>query len=229
MNLEEHYSKLYKESIRKISSNDYEIDDLIDVDSDKRFGITLLIEPPLQVKNEIQNFLKELRNLEPNQYCYPNSDIHITILSIISCYNGFNLNKINLPDYVNVIKKCLPSVLNTEINFKGITASTSCVMVQGFMNNTVIDDIRDSLRIEFKESGLEHTIDERYTIKTAHSTVFRFKKTLDKKDDFLKLIEKYRDYDFGSFSIDNFELVYNDWYQRANHVKKLHKFGVINA
>jgi hypothetical protein len=39
MNLE-HYSKLYKESINQISSDTYEIDDLIDSKFDRRFGIT---------------------------------------------------------------------------------------------------------------------------------------------------------------------------------------------
>jgi hypothetical protein len=33
------------------------------------------------------------------------------------------------------------------------------------------------------------------------------------------VIEKYREYDFGSFKVDKLELVSNDWYQRFENVK----------
>ncbi|WP_231481145.1 hypothetical protein [Sediminibacter sp. Hel_I_10] len=85
MNLESHYKKLYNESISKISSDSYEIDELIDSKKDNRFGITLLIRPSIEIKEKIQNFIKEIKKIEPNQYYYPNSDIHITVMSIISC------------------------------------------------------------------------------------------------------------------------------------------------
>src|SRR5690606_29085962 len=102
MNLKEHYNTLYKTSVRKISSDNYEIDPLIRADNDARFGISLLIKPPLEIKNEIQKFLHELQTIEPNQYYYPNTDIHITVLSIISCYEGFRLSNIKVSDYVSV-------------------------------------------------------------------------------------------------------------------------------
>ena len=80
MNLKEHYRKLYSESIDKISSDKYEIDNLIDSTLDQRFGITLLIRPSDQVKNNIQELLNKLKIVEPKQYYYPNSDIHITTM-----------------------------------------------------------------------------------------------------------------------------------------------------
>ena len=226
MNLKEHYSELYKESIIRISSDKYEIDSLIDSKFDKRFGITLLIRPSNEVKVKIQEFLCKLKNVEPNQYYYPNSDIHITIMSIISCYEGFDLEKIDLSKYTELIKRCLPLNENINIQFNGLTASNSCIMLQGFMNNNTINDIRDRLRIEFKNAELEHSLDKRYTIQTAHSTIVRFRKKLYQKDNFLKIIDKYADYDFGTFKIEKIELVYNDWYQRNQLVKKLHEFKI---
>lgn len=226
MNLKEHYSKLYKESIGKISSDVYEIDNLIDSKFDQRFGITLLIRPSNEVKNEIQKFLFELKKVEPNQYYYPNSDVHITVMSIISCYEGFNIEKIELPKYIELIKKCLPLNENIKIQFKGVTASNSCIMLQGFMNNNIINDIRDKLRLTFKNTELEQSLDKRYSIQTAHSTIVRFRKKLNQKDHFLKIIDTYVDYDFGTFDVENIELVYNDWYQRKEFVKKLHEFKI---
>ncbi|MEI6866298.1 mutarotase [Flavicella sp.] len=226
MNLKEHYTKLYKESINKISTGKYQIDNLIDSNSDKRFGITLLIRPSNEMKDEIQKLLDELKKIEPNQYYYPNSDIHITIMSLITCYEGFDIEKIDLTKYIELIKKCLPLDAKIKIEFKGLTASNSCIMLQGFMNNDKINEIRDKLRVEFKNSELEQSLDKRYSIQTAHSTIVRLRKKLNQKEKFMKVIDNYVDYNFGTFDIEKIELVYNDWYQRDELVEKLYEFKI---
>ncbi len=226
MNLEAHYETLYKESIQKISNDIYQIDHLIDSASDHRFGITLLARPPESIKNDIQKFLGKLKAIEPNQYYYNNSDIHITVMSIISCYNGFKLEHIEVPEYIKHINNSIKGNHNIDINFKGITASPSCIMIPGLMRNESLNNIRNSLRKNFKNSTLEQSIDARYSIQTAHSTVVRFTKRLSKKLAFLDVIESYRDYNFGTFKIDTLELVYNDWYQKEKHVKKLFEFNI---
>lgn len=224
MNLKEYYNNLYSDSINKITSDKYDIDHFIDSQSDDRFGITLLIRPPQPIKDEIQKFLCELKEVEPHQYYYPNSDIHITIMSIISCYGGFNISKIELSKYIELIKKCLPLNKTIDIHFKGLTASNSCIMLQGFMDNDVLNDIRAKLRVAFKNSELEQSLDQRYSLKTAHSTIVRFKNEFNQKDNFLKIIKKYADHDFGSFTTNDIEFVHNDWYHRKERVKKLYEF-----
>ena len=103
MNLMEYYDNLYKDAILKIRSDNCQTDNLIDSPSDNRFGITLIIRPNIQIRNRVQKFLSELKAVEPDQYYYPNSDIHVTIMSIISCYKGFDLEQITLTDYVDLI------------------------------------------------------------------------------------------------------------------------------
>ncbi|SFC80706.1 hypothetical protein SAMN04487987_10146 [Algibacter pectinivorans] len=217
---------LYEKSLEKIISDNYTIDKLIDSSKDNRFGITLLIRPPLEIKNEIQKFLNELRILDSNQYYYENTDIHITIMSLISCYAGFKLEDIDVAKYNNLIKKSLSNISEIEIEFKGVTASPSCFMIQGFMKNESLNNLRNNLRTHFKSSHLQQSLDKRYTIQTAHTTVVRFKEKLNNKTDFLKIIEKYRTHNFGSFKVKNIELVYNDWYQRVKFVKKLSEFSI---
>ncbi len=225
MNLESHYNKLYESSIKKISNDEYTIDNLIDSPQDKRFGVTLLIRPSLEVKNEIQKFLRKLKACEPNQYYYDSSDIHITVMSIISCYDGFKLENTCLSKYIDIINKSLVNTpCNLEISFKGITASPSCIMIQGFMNNETLKNTRHNLRHNFKNSTLEQSLDKRYAIQTAHATVVRFKNKLTDKNLFLELLNKYKNYNFGSFKVDALEFVYNDWYQKKEHVKTLSKF-----
>jgi 2'-5' RNA ligase len=224
--LNEYYNTLYEDSIKKIISDNYQVDDHIDSTSDNRFGITLIIRPNILVKNNIQKFIGELKAIDPGQYYYPNSDIHLTVMSIISCNNGFELKNISIIDYIEMIKKSLKTKNIIKINFNGITASSSCIMVRGFFNDNTLNNIRENLRNSFKDSGLYQSIDKRYRLQTAHSTVVRFRKCLQSKNEYIRIIENYRDYDFGSFTADTLELVYNDWYQRKEYVKSLYKFRI---
>ncbi|MBO3097937.1 AKAP7-like phosphoesterase domain-containing protein [Gelidibacter pelagius] len=229
MNLTEHYNKLYKESIGEISSDNYEIDPMLHAENDQRFGMSLLIKPPMAVKNEIQKFLEELKSIEPDQYYYPNSDIHITVISVVSCYDGLKLSNLNVPEYIELIEKSLENAQHMTINCKGITASPSCIMIQGFIEGNGLNEIRDNLRRNFKDSNLEQSIDERYLIQTAHATVFRFSEQLKEKEEFLALVDKYRNHDFGTFKVNTMELSYNDWYHREGLVTKLHEFKMANT
>jgi 2'-5' RNA ligase len=224
MDLKQHYTALYNESIEKIVTDTYQIDNQIDSLSDNRFGITLVIRPDSQTKKSIQVFLDELKQIDPEQYYYPSSDIHITVLSIISCYDGFDLETISIPDYVAIIEKSLNGIQDITINFQGITASPSAIMLQGFTNSNSLDNLRNNLRTNFTNSGLEESIDKRYSINTAHSTVARFRKEISDKEKLIEVLEKYRNFDFGKFKIEKYHLVYNDWYQRKEFVKELHEF-----
>ncbi len=224
MNLKEHYNKLYQDSIHKIQSDSYQIDELIDSDNDNRFGITLLLRPDNFVKDKIQKLLSKIKLIEPNQYFYRDSDLHVTVMSIISCYNGFNFNKIGIEDYIETIKKSINGLNHFNIEFRGLTASSACLMVQGFLENNTLNQIRNNLRYNFKDTDLEQSIDKRYTIQTAHSTIFRLKGKFSNKEGFLEIVEEYKDFYFGTFTVDTLELVFNDWYQRKEYVKILHKF-----
>lgn len=224
--LQKLYNNLYDQSCQKILDNDYSIDLNIDNPLDKRFGMTLVIKPEIEVQRNIQNFLNKLKGIEPEQYYYSNSDLHVTVLSIISCYEGFNLSEINVSEYSKIIAKSLEFLDEFEIEFKGVTASESAIMIQGYPTTETLNKIRDNLRTNFGKSSLHKSIDQRYPLTTAHITVLRFREKLNHISQFLNCIEKYRDYDFGASKIYKLDLVYNDWYQREEIVQKLAKFKI---
>lgn len=224
MNLAEHYAKLYHETRPKLKAEQYELDPLIDSATDSRFGITLLLRPSDSVKKAIQGFLQQLHTIDPQQYYYPASDLHITVMAIISCYEGFALEQIVVEDYVTLVQKSLEGLQPFEINFKGLTASPSCILLQGFWKDNTLNQIRENLRQEFKSSSLQQSIDKRYTIQTAHSTIVRLRKPLQHKDQWLECVEAYRDFDFGTFRVNELELVCNDWYHRKEKVQTLQRF-----
>lgn len=225
-NLHKLYNDLYNQSCLKILNDNYSIDLNIDNPADKRFGMTLVIKPEIETKNKIQDFLNELKEIESEQYYYSNPDLHITALSIISCYEGFDLTNIMVDEYSEIITKSLQSVNEFEIEFKGVTASESAIMIQGFPKTETLNEIRENLRANFGKSSLQKSIDRRYPLTAAHITVLRFREKLNDVSQFINCIEKYRDYDFGTSKINKLDLVYNDWYQREEIVKKLAEFKI---
>lgn len=202
----------------------FEYDALIDSPNDSRRGVTLLARPPENIKAAIKVLLNDLQDTEPWQYYYPTTDIHLTGLSIISCYAGFTLNHIDTNAYVDLVQEVLQMHQPFKVSFRGLTASPSCLIVQGFPLDNELKNIRNGLREKFQTSNLQHSIDKRYCIQTAHSTIVRFRKPLLNPARFLQKVKNYRNVDFGTFEVNELELVFNDWYQRASTTVMLERF-----
>jgi len=213
MQLKEHYTSMWNDALEQFANNAFEYDSLIDSVKDYRFGVSLVAKLSAEVKQETMKMLEDLRKTEPEQYYYPVADQHVTILSIISCYDGFKLSNINIQEYTDVIGRSLKNIRSFPIMFEGITASPSCIMIQGFACDE-IEKIRNSLRENFKDTHLETSIDKRYQIHTAHSTVVRFKNPVKHPAEYIEKIKRYRYHYFGTVEVNTLDFVFNDWYQR---------------
>lgn len=224
MDLEQHYHQLWTRSVQQFESGHYEYDPMIDAPVDSRRGITLLARPTLNVRMAIETMLSDLKASEPEQYYYPITDIHLTVLSIISCYEDFSLSLIDATQYVALVQEVINAQKPFKIQFRGITASPSCLLIQGFPLDNALKKIRNGLRQRFQNSGLQHSIDKRYAIQTAHSTVVRFRKPLTQPEAFLQKVETYQEVDFGMFDVNELELVFNDWYQKTGITGMLAKY-----
>ena len=224
MNLDDFYEQLWSKALASFEKQEFELDPLIDNKSDFRRGLTLLIRPDQKTKKNISIFLNELKDVDPNQYYYPPSDFHITVMSIISCYQGFNLDMVSIDKYLKIIEKSIKNILNEKIVFKGITASGSCMMLKGFPETGALNQLRDNLRQKFGASDLMNSIDSRYKINAAHLTVMRFKNNPKNLTRLLKSLEKYRDVNFGEFEVKKFDFVFNDWYLKKENTRTLNVF-----
>lgn len=216
------YDQMWEDAQSQFIHSNCSIDASIESIEDNRRGITLLAKPNQTVKTQIHFFQKELSKIEPNQYYQPLEDIHLTVLSIISCYMGFDLRLIDPNEYQRVVHESVNESFN--IKFEGITASSSAVLIQGFPEGNKLKEMRDKLRRKFRASSLEHSIDSRYEINTAHLTIMRFTRSLSDVPKFIQLLEKHRAFDFGTMQIDLLHLVFNDWFQRSKNVQKLATF-----
>jgi 2'-5' RNA ligase len=226
MNLTAHYDSMRQAAVRGLAQREAELDNLIDSPHDHRRGITLLARPPATITARIEEMLADFRRVEPDQYYYPASDIHVTILSIISCYQGFALDLIDSTAYQNAVRSILQSSVPFSIRFAGLTASPGSLIVQGFPMDDGLENLRAATRSFFRSSGLQQSIDQRYSIQTAHSTVMRFRSPLQNPAQLLEKLAEYQHHFIGSFAVDSVELIYNDWYQRARNTVLLEKFSL---
>lgn len=228
MELKKHYNNLWRDSLAKIKDEQVQFDNFINSPDDTRYGLTLLARPSEKVKHNITTALKKLKQIAPHQYYYPESDLHITILSIISCYPKFSLTRITPSEYCNVVHSNLKYIAPFKIRFRGLTASPSCVMIQGFPEDNQLNNLRNKLRKDFKNSGLEHSIDKRYHIQTAHITAVRFKQQFTDLKKFIDNLVNLKDIDLGSCIIQELELSGNNWYMQRGKVQLIKKFSLTN-
>lgn len=224
LDLTTHYNTLWNQSIQQFKAGRFEYDSMIDSKEDNRYGITLVARPSGAVKQAITDTLDLLTAVAPQQYVYPATDLHLTVLSIISCYASFTLGNINPEQYSSIIRSAVDTVTPFHIRFRGLTASPSCILIQGFPEDKQLNELRGALRDKFKTSSLKHSIDKRYTLQTAHITALRFKQPLEQKQAFIETLTNLKDTDFGSCTIDRLTLVGNDWYQRKEKVQMIERF-----
>lgn len=223
--IREIYDSLWNKSIEKFGTGEFELDPVLDLrEQDHRRGITLIGRPDNHVADNLLGFLKECRVLEPYQHYYDRTDLHMTVLSIISCYQGFELENYDLNAYCRLIRNATLDSGPFRISYHGITASPSCIMVQGFPADDRLQLLRKRLRDAFRNTQLESSIDQRYTLETAHSTIIRFKKPVTDKDRLLDCLRRYREFDFGSSEYKEISLVYNDWYMTNSIVRNIMSF-----
>ena len=225
MHIDTYYKHFWAEAIQKFNRNEFEYDPLLDGGNDTRFGLTVIIRPSEIVLKAIDNVLNEFRAIEADQYYYPPTDMHVTVLSVISCYKGFSEQSFTPEGYIEVIRKSLENIHPFKIHFQGITASPGCIMVQGYPEGE-LNLLRTNLRDNFKNTGLETSFDKRYILKVAHSTVLRFKNKITQSKKFIKKLEQFRHYEFGTSMVNEVEFVFNDWYLRKDKGRTLATFNL---
>ena len=224
MELKNHYGSLHESALSIIRKEGFSLDAELNNPNDRRRGLTLLLRLNPELVGALNGFISEGRAVLPGQYFYPPSDLHLTIMPIISCYEGFFMEKLDLGIYDQLIKKSLKGIRKIEIKFEGVFASPSCLIVKGFPLNENLENFRQNLRESFATKNVEQSLDKRYKLVTAHSTVVRFAKPVEDKEKVFALINTYRHFNFGTQNFDQVEFVYNDWYQRSSIVKNLNTY-----
>ncbi|HEY4414616.1 MAG TPA: hypothetical protein VGO57_02900 [Verrucomicrobiae bacterium] len=199
---------------------------LPDKTHDARRGVTIVLRPPLAIRERIQGFLTKLAVICPGQYFYPPETFHITVLSIISGTERWREQMPQLAACRKIIKEVLVQQPGFKINFRGITASPGCVMIQGFPTDNHLEQFRNQLRKALSQNGFGAQLDRRYKIVSAHITAMRFcNKQIDSQK-LLAFLTEHRAHDFGQMTAHELELIFSDWYAAADATSKLETYSL---
>ncbi len=216
------YDSLWEDARNYLARGQVEIHPhLADRAEDRRRGLTVLARPSPPVEAQFSAFIQQLSEIAPDQYFYQPGDFHITILSLFTATENFEPYYARLPTYLDALHSVIPQAERFSLAFKGITASRSCVMVQGFPQGTQLERLREGLREALRNHGFGGDLDRRYRITTAHSTIVRFRTQPRDLPRLLEALCRYRDHDFGQMTVENLQLTKHNWYMSAGETEVL--------
>ena len=219
------YQQLWESAFTAFQTHQFTTDPYLpNKHPDTRRGLSLICRPSEPVRERIAAFLQQAQAIAPAQYYYQEPEFHTTVLTLISCDPDFRISELPLSAYLQVLQEGLEGQMRGAISYQGITASSSAIMVQGFPLDGQLELIRNRVRGGFKDSGLYHTIDKRYKLTTAHSTVIRFVEVPQDPTPFLDLLQAFRSFEFGESPLTEIELVHTDWYMSREKAEVLYRF-----
>lgn len=218
--LRERYQSLWNTSLPAIRRGAVELDSILaDGTPDFRRGLTLLARLGIAVTEQIMILLRQLKTIEPAQYYYAATQLHLTILSPFSATTEPERFEKALDSYRQAVATALTGIKPFEIEFTGVTVSAGAVMVQGFPQTDALGDLRSRLRSELQNRGLVEGLDTRYHLITAHVTALRFRHPLRESEGFAGALERFHERSFGTSLIQELSLVKNDWYMSPESVE----------
>ncbi|BCY17509.1 hypothetical protein hrd7_13580 [Leptolinea sp. HRD-7] len=211
------YNMLWDTSYNAVSQGDIEIDDLIaHPEADKRRGLTLIFRPTDAVKQSILTFLNELRRIEPDQYYYPETSLHFTVLSLFTATVEHQREYDRIQAYQTAVDSAVRGISPFLFQVKGLTVSKSAVILCGYPLPDNLNILRNALRKNLITSGLAQGLDRRYILTAAHTTIMRFSRPLSNPTGLAEFLLENKQKAFGEFQVDGLDLVKNDWYM-AQH------------
>ena len=100
-------------------------------------------------------------------------------------------------------------------------------MVQGFPQDDRLECLRDRLREALRRKNLAEGLDQRYRITGAHTTIMRFRTQPQHLKRLVRVLDEYRQHDFGQSTFHTLQLVKNDWYMSPDKVAVLAEYSLL--
>jgi 2'-5' RNA ligase len=138
---------------------------------DGRYGVNIVARPPESVVALIRDFQSGLRRVDPRQYFYPASDLHLTILEIRHGHS----RPIDAPVVARIasaVRKAsaempAPQLADGRVGFDGAT-----VTLHGFPGDERLQRLRERMIRALEEARIP--FEPRYRRDTAHVTFVRY-------------------------------------------------------
>lgn len=173
---------------------------------------TLIARMPAVAGTQIGQILAHLQNLYPAHHYYPADTIHVTVRNLDDAAR----EECDQPSLFSKIRDLADASRSFVLKGKGLGVSPNSVFLQLYPEDQGLADLRRQLSIATNDrdrrregSGLLGGLARRHLFeKMAFATLIRFSGPVTPA--FLAEIARHRKTDFGTFSINAFEIVRTD-------------------
>jgi 2'-5' RNA ligase len=225
--LQSRYDTIWHEAVPALARGDVACDAQLAAGNDPRRGLTLIARPDTQLAASFSALLDRLTDIEPAQYRHPIADMHVTVLSLFTATVNHGPELARAEAYRAAVAAAVAGTPPFTIDFNGITASRGAVLAQGFPQGDALPALRDRLREELRARGLDGSLDGRYKLVTAHSTLLRFVRPLTEPKHFHHTLTQLRDTPLGAMHVNALELVQNDWYMSGATLERHARYDLV--
>ena len=106
------------------------------------------------VVQRIGLFQETLGAIEPEQYYYPATDIHVTVLSLLTAAEHNQEQLAQAGAFIPAVEAALSGVRTFRLETVGVTLTSTAVLAQGFPEADALTPIRERIRETLKAQGL---------------------------------------------------------------------------
>ncbi len=180
---------------------------------DTRRGLTLLF--PLEPNTTLRMLLADWRGRFPEWYVYPDRDLHVTVVSLISARDGYAPGEEETRQYLDCVRAALAPIPSFTIAFEGIIASPTGLLLKGYYEQG-LDTLRARIREAAARCGLP--LHERYETLSAHVSLARYIQPETDLPKIERLVREYAGRAFGEYPVRDLLYVHQDWYNHNSRV-----------
>jgi 2'-5' RNA ligase len=220
--LDDLYARIHTQGIRLLAEGRIPGDPYLEADrgtgdnvrpDDRRRGLALLI--PLVPSEALRALLDDWRGRFPEWYVYPDRDLHVTVVSLISARDGYAPGEEEVRQYQDCVRAALEPIPPFTIAFEGIIASPTGLLLKGYYEQG-LDTMRTRIRAEAARRGLP--LLERYETLSAHVSLARYIRPETDREKVESLVQEYENHAFGEYPVQDLVLVHHDWYNHASRL-----------
>ncbi len=142
---------------------------------DRRFGVSIIARPPALLIDQIRTAQRRLRLAEPDQYYYPWSDLHLTVLSV-----RFNCSVQEMNSIAATVKGAMPELLTglaaPNLVSPAIFADRHTVSLQFDQADNHLLKLRERLSHRLNRAGIKSEF--HFSRPVAHVSIARYTRPL---------------------------------------------------
>lgn len=165
---------------------------------------TVVFVDPAIYRHIYEKLIEPLKAIKPSFYYYPHASLHITVQNIRVIHDPPRFTQPDIQKAFSVCRAIIPTYQSLSLRLYGaIQFATSAVI--GVLHENTFDDLVLTLRKAFAAAGVPD--DKNYFNATILSSTTFCRFAHEPSQEFIRSLEAFREYDFGSMKAMKIYLV----------------------